>query len=252
MSYVPAQGKVTGLTFSLTSDKTSGTKAYFNLKGNINIDDAKNMIGDFQKIVMEFDKVETKPEMKHEMEEVEDGNNQFIEEVEEVENNNDQFIEDENNPEPNQSVMRYPVRGTMTLGNMTSNRNAILQAWNTFSSIKVKSSQQRSVNNQLVNYYRVVFPETKNGFPGVIMNDLNANIPLILQGHSYPVCSCPAYHYKSYEFLSQGTHIRKICKHVVEALLVANIPFESINWENRPDELPELLQNEELDEYQWM
>ena len=263
MNNAPRQGSITGLTFSLSSDEKNKTKAYFNLKGRLSVDETKNMISDFQKVVTEFDIAtemkevsennrginENQSEINRDQDEMDD----YVDSVDPVElQDEDNSSDDEKYPEPNQSVMLYPVRATITPGGITSQRNAILQSWNTFSSIKITCSQPRYVNRVELFHYRIVFPVIKPGFPGIIMKDLNMDIPLFFQRHSYPVCSCPSYHYKSYNDIVNGEGVSKCCKHITGVLAVANFPFELINWENRPDNLPLLLKNEGLDEYQWI
>jgi len=149
--------------------------------------------------------------------------------------------------------MLYPVRATMKLSRTTSYRNAILEAWNTFSSVRVEGSQQRTGNSEITNYYRIVFPNIiTHGLPVAVPNMVTHGFPVIWQGHSYPVCSCPAYFYKSYTYTVGENQSTGFCKHIVEVLKVANIDLTQINWLSRPDNMPLTFKSIGLDEFQWI
>jgi hypothetical protein len=132
------------------------------------------------------------------------------------------------NPIENQNISSiiYPVRECPNLG------------WATFSSIVIESLNRISI------CYRIVFPAASVKFPEITVN--NGVLPVVFQGHSYPVCSCPSYY-----FNNRQNSIGK-CKHIDEALDAVDIQWALINWSNRPDNLPYLLKEEGLIEYQWI
>ena len=128
------------------------------------------------------------------------------------------------------------------------NRDTVIIAWRTFSSIMIEMSASRyQCANSLrfhYLYYRIVFPDSNIDFPEISL--LNRELPELLQGHSYPVCSCPAYYYNN------NNRINGSCKHIDEALKSLNIESNTINWSNRPEYLPYLLKNIGLNEYEWV
>jgi hypothetical protein len=151
----------------------------------------------------------------------------------------------------NISSIIYPVRGEiMYMDNLENSRETVLNGWRTFSSIMIKSSNQipLNVNNPL--HYRVVFPSVSVKFPEISVQSVV--LPVEFQGHSYPVCSCPSYYFNNRIFVSSTRVHNGLCKHIKEALASAQIQWDIINWSNRPDNLPYLLKEEGLIEYQWI
>jgi len=144
------------------------------------------------------------------------------------------------NSTENQNISNiiYPVRGQiMSMDNLENSKETLLNGWRTFSSILIKSSNQNSP-------YRIVFPVVSVKFPEISV--YTVELPVEFQGHSYPVCSCPSYYFNNHNFTNG------MCKHIKEVLVSANIQCNLINWSNRPDNLPYLLKEEGLIEYQWI
>jgi len=249
------EGKVTNLTFSLRSGKDTEqkqcTKAEFDFKGSISVDDASKLVQNFRDVVSEFEECQDVPMNDgDESTESDDDLPDLVEELGPVV----EIIpheEDEQKENENPSVMRYPVRGNaMSLNNLRYNGNVVNNAWRTFSSVMVESSQPRNMYGHRLTHYRIVFPPA--GFTFNQLSSMNGDVSDIFQGHGYPVCSCPSYNYKSYKISVNGIRVPGLCKHIDEALAAANIDATAINWLNRPDNLPFLLKGEELNEYQWV
>ena len=113
------------------------------------------------------------------------------------------------------------------ISNAYSNKEKILQAWRSFSSIGVHSSDGST-------YYRIVFPKAEDQlFPPI-----NPNNPVFNQ-HSYPCCSCKAMYYG-----------RTLCKHIISILRVIDIPISEINVSY--PQIMRLLKINGLAEYQWI
>lgn len=233
--------KVNTLTVSLTSDEKNGTKAYFNIKGNLNIEETSNLIKDFNQIVSQF-KVENVENIENK--------DQVLSSEEILIPNNHQFVD---NSESNQLIMHYPSKGTMKLSQMTSHRDNILEAWNTYSSILVKRSNPVFISSieEVINYYRIVFPKKNSYLPSIVSTDLN-EVPDLWKDRSYPVCSCPAYHYGNYHYLDGNTRRNGGCKHIAEALNVLGIDFTKINWSLHSNNMSLIFKQQKLDEFQWI
>jgi len=253
------EGKVTNLTFSLSSgesgEKKQCTKAEFDFKGSISVDDASKLVQNFRDVVSEFEEcqdVQMNDDGDDESTESDDDLPDLVDDIEPVigiipREEDEQKENDNEDP----SVMRYPVRGNaMSLNNLRYNGNVVNEAWRTFSSIMVESSQPRNMYGHRLTHYRIVFPPS--GFTFNQLSLMNGDVPDIFQGHGYPVCSCPSYNYKSYKITVNGIRVPGLCKHIDEALAAANIDATAINWLNRPDNLPFLLRGEELNEYLWV
>lgn len=251
------EGKVTNLTFSLRSGKDHEnklcTKAEFDFKGNISVEEATTLVSNFRDVVTEFEENANDAPMSSNSSESSESNGNsehngdelpdLIEEDDETE---------EEKEEENPSVMRYPVRGNaMSLNNLRYNGDTIKNAWRTFSSIMVESSQPRHMYGHRLTHYRIVFPPAGFTFNQLSLINSTGNVPDIFQGHGYPVCSCPSYNYKSYKITINGIRVPGLCKHIDEALASANIDATAINWLNRPDDLAYRFKND-LNEYQWV
>lgn len=154
------------------------------------------------------------------------------------------------NPIENQNISSiiYPVRGQIMSmeDNLDNSRETVLSGWRTFSSIMIKSFNQIALNENNPLHYRIVFPAVSVKFPEISAHTVV--LPVEFKGHSYPVCSCPSYYFNNRRLVSDNG----ICKHIKEVLLSANIQWNIINWSNRPDNLPYLLKEEGLIEYQWI
>ena len=114
----------------------------------------------------------------------------------------------------------------INISNAYSNKEKILHAWRTFSSIGVYSSDGST-------YYRIVFPKEDQLFP--LMNRINP----VFNEHSYPCCSCKEMYYG-----------RTLCKHIVAILQVIDIPISEINVSY--PQIMRLLKTKGLEEYQWI
>jgi hypothetical protein len=253
-------GKVTSLTFLLTTETGSKniTKAEFNFSGEISVGQAAKLVNNFKDLTFSLSENETKnvsetinvpitnnfPEMK---------NNSGLEEkknVEEETDSDDEMPELDSDNENfhsgdrNISNMLYPIRGIpILLNNVGHYRSNILNAWKTYSSVVVTSSEVRDIYGHQLTHYRVVFPaEKRNTFP----LSYQCNKSSLFRMHSYPVCSCPAYYFNNNRLLTG------MCKHIYSLLLAIGIDISKITWENRPHNLPLLLKNEGLDEYKWI
>jgi hypothetical protein len=117
----------------------------------------------------------------------------------------------------------------------------IRNAWNNFGSIKFVSC---NLNNE----YLIVFPQVMNNSPfqAIQLNEQNPEISQFFNHHSWPVCSCPSYHYRN-GFPRGG------CKHIqttLRTLLGGNINI--IRWENRPQSLAEDLKRYGINEFNWI
>ena len=115
----------------------------------------------------------------------------------------------------------------INISNAYSNKEKILHAWRTFSSIGVHSSHGST-------YYRIVFPKAEDQ----IFTPINPNNPVFNQ-HSYPCCSCKAMYYG-----------RTLCKHLISVLKVIDIPISEINVSY--PQIMRLLKIKGLEEYQWI
>jgi hypothetical protein len=229
-------GKVTMLHFSLTSnnDNTNITSAKFNFSGDISVNQVTNLVNNFKNITNGLNHNEMKNETVEET--------IPVNETETVNVNEDTDI----------SSMVYPIRGsTIFLNNVEIYTSFILKAWNTYSSVVVKSSNVRYIYGQELTYYRVVFPDVKeNTFPLAVEGNLDLNS--LYWQHSYPVCSCPAYYFKSYKKIINNQLVVGLCKHIDILLSISNIDVSKFAWNSRPDNLPLLLKNEGLYEYEWV
>ena len=229
-------GKVTMLHFSLTSnnDNTNITSAKFNFSGDISVNQVTNLVNNFKNITNGLNHNEMKNETVEET--------IPVNETETVNVNEDTDI----------SSMVYPIRGsTIFLNNVEIYTSFILKAWNTYSSVVVKSSNVRYIYGQELTYYRVVFPDVKeNTFPLAVEGNLDLNS--LYWQHSYPVCSCPAYYFKSYKKMINNQLVVGLCKHIDILLSISNIDVSKFAWNSRPDNLPLLLKNEGLYEYEWV
>ena len=247
-------GKVTMLHFSLTSnnDNTNITSAKFNFSGDISVNQVTNLVNNFKNITNGLNHNEMKNET---VEETIPVSLTGIESIpisltgiesipvnETVNENEDTDI----------SSMVYPIRGSrIFLNNVEIYTSFILKAWNTYSSVVVKSSNVRYIYGQELTYYRVVFPDVKeNTFPLAVEGNLDLNS--LYWQHSYPVCSCPAYYFKSYKKMINNQLVVGLCKHIDILLSISNIDVSKFAWNSRPDNLPLLLKNEGLYEYEWV
>ena len=140
----------------------------------------------------------------------------------------------------------------MSLNNLRYNGDVVNQAWRTFSSVMIESSQPRNMYGRRLTLYRVIFPPSGFAYEQLSLMNTAEDIPQVFQGHGYPVCSCPSYHFKSYKITVNGNRVPGLCKHIDEALSAANIDATAINWLNRPDDLPHMLRTEGITEYQWV
>ena len=258
------QGKVTTLNFSLTSEidseKKQCTCAHFNLNGNLNVNETKSLVDKFKFIASKIHSDNRTP-VNFNISEIENNNdpdpillNDENVGDENVNDENEQPLNHENVDNENMdnvdiSRMKYPVRGYVILlneiGNNLNIRHAlddIRNAWQTFSSILVKGSNPSP--------YRVVFPAIGRMFPNITYNVHVA--PDVFHGHSYPVCSCPSYHYKSYKISYNGVERIGTCKHINAVLTAIDVNINVINWLNRPDNFPYILHTEGLNEYAWV
>ena len=229
-------GKVTMLHFSLTSnnDNTNITSAKFNFSGDISVNQVTNLVNNFKNITNGLNHNEMKNETVEETIPVNETETVNVNEYTDI------------------SSMVYPIRGsTIFLNNVEIYTSFILKAWNTYSSVVVKSSNVRYIYGQELTYYRVVFPDVKeNTFPLAVEGNLDLNS--LYWQHSYPVCSCPAYYFKSYKKIINNQLVVGLCKHIDILLSISNIDVSKFAWNSRPDNLPLLLKNEGLYEYEWV
>jgi hypothetical protein len=58
------------------------------------------------------------------------------------------------------------------------------------------------------------------------LNWLADELPLILEDHGYPRCTCPSYEYGSY-------HPRGGCKHIHKLFEIMHLDFHKVDWPNR-------------------
>jgi hypothetical protein len=246
-------GKVTMLKFSLTSnnDNTNITSANFNFSGDIDINQTEILVNNFKNIITGLNHNEMKTETVEESIPISlTGINSIP--INEPVNETVDENEDTENEDNDISSMVYPIRGTtIFLNNVEIYTSFILKAWNTYSSVVVKSSNVRYIYGQELTYYRVVFPDVKeNTFPLAVEGNLDLNS--LYWQHSYPVCSCPAYYFKSYKKMINNQLVVGLCKHIDILLSISNIDVSKFSWNSRPDNLPLLLKNEGLYDYEWI
>lgn len=256
------EGKVTGLKFSVYSGKDPEqkhyTKAQFDFQGNITVGEAKTLVTNFKEVLSEF---EENTSMYLDGEETDTDTSSDEELVEPVHMQNpvanDNIIirrdypdEQKENEVPNTD---YPVHGNaMSLNYIRHNRDVLQSAWDNHASVLIECSTPRNIYGHRLSYYKVVFPPAGGQFRQLAC--VTEDVPVVLQNHGYPVCSCPAYHFKSYKFWQgyNDTSITGMCKHVSEVLSSIGINASIINWQVRPDELPFVLKQEGVEEYQWV
>jgi hypothetical protein len=271
-------GKVTSLAFVLTTENGSKniTTAEFNFSGDISVNQAAKLVDHFKGLASGINDNETKnvpvsnnipdtigipvsnnvTEMKNEETDSDDELHEVIsdEETDSDDELHEVISDDEglNMRGRHLSHMLYPIRGIpILLDNVRNYKSHILKAWKTYSSVLVKSSEIRNMYGHQLTHYRVVFPALKvDTFPFSFQENMGINS--LLHVHSYPVCSCPAYHFKSYRRHFNNRLVTGLCKHIELLLQEINIDISKITWENRPDNLPLLLKNEGLNEYKWI
>jgi hypothetical protein len=238
------ESKLTNLKIILTPENV-----VFNFSGNVSVSEARSLLDIFRDLI-NVTNVINLPEIK-ENENVYPINDDELDynDIPDLENEDGNIVE--NNNEQNVSIMRYPVRGqTMSLNGIRHHGETVMHGLRTFSSIMIKSSEPRVMYGNNLTHYRIVFPALSDNYPELTVN--NGTIPRLFQGHSYPVCSCPSYYFRSYTISANNVGVNGLCKHIDEALASANIATDTINWTNRPDNMPYLLKTEGLNEYQWI
>jgi hypothetical protein len=117
---------------------------------------------------------------------------------------------------------------------LLNGNNLIKKAWFNFTSVKVTGSDLEGNRNGKI--YTIYFPCVSNSYPLMeLVNEQKKTIENLVKNHSYPVCNCPSYHYRSYQTLGA-------CKHIYAVLCYVHIDlFHAINWSNRPNNLAEPL-----------
>ena len=263
------KGKVTSLSFSMSSgeneDKKHFSKKYFNFKGNISFNEAKTLVNNFKEIVSKLEENIPMNEINDD-ETITSTSASEEDELPELHNLPDPISDDNiivqrtepNEQEPEQKEnevlnTRYPVHGNaMSLSHIGYNKNVIQTAWDNHASVLIESFAPKNMNGHRLSYYRVVFPPA--GGPFQQLTCTTEDIPVFLQNHGYPVCSCPAYYFKSYKFSQNYGYlvVTGMCKHIGEALGALGINASLINWQVRPNELPLILKEEGVEEYQWI
>ena len=233
--------KITNLKIILTPGNS-----IIHFTGNVSVVEARSLLDKFKDIT-NFTNVMNTREIKE---------NNDVKIAENIDNNaeniNNNEIKDEIiDLEDNDDFVfsRYQIIGQpMPLNNIDV--ITVTNSWRTFSSILIESSQPRvPYRNKLS--YRILFPYINNtNFPEISVN--NGVLSELFEGHSYPVCSCPSYYYRSYTIQYNNIRLNGLCKHIDDALKSLNIETKNINWLNRPDNLPYLLKTEGLNEYQWL
>jgi hypothetical protein len=256
------QGKVTGLKFSVYSGEDAEqkhyTRAQFDFQGNITVGEAKTLVTNFKEVVSEFEENTSMP-LDGEETDTDTSSDEALGEPVHMQNPvaNDNIIirrdypdEQKENEVPNTD---YPVHGNaMSLNYIRHNQDVLQSAWDNHASVLIECSAPRNMYGHRLSYYKVVFPPAGGQFRQLAC--VTEDVPVVLQNHGYPVCSCPAYHFKSYKFW-QGYNdpaITGMCKHVSEVLSSIGINASTINWQVRPDELPFVLKQEGVEEYQWV
>jgi hypothetical protein len=237
------ESKITYLKISLTPGN-----AVFDFAGNVSVLEARSLLDDFREVTNVTNVINI-PEIKENENVYPINDNEIDEDIPDLEDEGGNIVE--NNNEQNVSVMRYPVRGqTMSLTGIRHHSETVMHGWRTFSSIMIESSKPRVMHGHNLTHYRIVFPALSANYPELTVN--NGGVPELFKGHSYPVCSCPSYYFRSYTISANNVRVNGLCKHIDEALASANIATDTINWTNRPDNMPYLLKTEGLNEYQWI
>ena len=251
------ESKITNLKITLTPGN-----AVFYFAGNVSVLEARSLLDNFRDMskasialpprasdVTNVTNVMNLPEIKENENVYPINDDELDEDIPDLEDEGGNIVE--NNNEQNVSIMRYPVRGqTMSLNGIRHHGETVMHGWRTFSSIMIESSEPRVMYGHSLTHYRIVFPALSANYPELTVN--NGGMPGLFQGHSYPVCSCPSYYFRSYTISANNVRVNGLCKHIDEALASANIATDTINWTNRPDNMPYLLKTEGLNEYQWV
>jgi len=134
----------------------------------------------------------------------------------------------------------YAIEGTLNQGwadAIDGHVEVIRRAWRNFSSVMVTGRTKQ---------YRVVFPAVDgSNFEAMTLTGGAST----LDGHSWPICSCEAYHYRSF---GRG-RTKGCCRHIT-ALLNAIIPgdVDKIVWDDRPECLPYHLKQRGVAGYEWV
>jgi hypothetical protein len=144
--------------------------------------------------------------------------------------------------EDEKEVDGYRLEGQVQLGGEYSlqdwDKQIAKRAWDNFGSVRVSG---RSKN------YLVVFPRVQDGTSFGQMSFTGHGIAPSVPEHSWPVCSCEAYHFQSY---GRGT-AKGSCRHI-EACIEGCPTPDNINWTERPVCLPYHLKQKGLAEYAWV
>ena len=239
---------VTGLTFSMSSGKNKDDKPFlrthFDFKGNISLDEATDLIKEVKRVISEtshINQIRDEPSSENEASE------------DESSSSDDDLMSLPELVDSNNNDIHYPIQGNaMPLNHIQDNPDVIKRAFENNGSILVKPSSPINRNGYLLNFYRIIFPSAS--FPFKKMTFTTENVPVIFQNYGYPICSCPAYYFKSYKHRQSGNNSLStgMCKHIHEALTAIGLNSSIINWNERPDVLPFLMKQDGILEYQWV
>lgn len=241
-------GKITSLKFSILSDKRTdiitNTTTNFEFAGSISIEDARNLINNFKEVYSDVNNLNQ--------------NIHSITDEHKINYSPDSSSDDENipitelassrvNSENNGYQLTNTVIGNYILNNNIRNEHdTMCEAWNSFTSFLIEPSRPITIHGKRIRFYKIYFPKVSHLFSQIKF--LAPQLPIQLINHGYPVCSCPAYYYKSYYHNNKNG----ACKHIIEALSTLQLNFYNIDWNNRPNNLPSIMKENGIEHYEWV